>query len=84
MLPGATATDLWSNAGHPVENLPAGIVMTVENMVDAALAGLDQGEVYTLPALPDLAAWNSFEAARKALGPGLSLTRPAARYGVAA
>jgi short-subunit dehydrogenase len=82
VLPGATATDLWSNAGHPVENLPAEIVMTAENMVDAALAGLDQGEVYTLPALPDLATWNAYEAARKALGPGLSLTRPAARYGL--
>lgn len=83
VLPGATATDLWSSAGRPVEHLPKEIVMSAEDMVDAALAGFDAGEFATVPALPDVADWNTFEAARLALGPNLSRAKPAARYGVA-
>ena len=30
----------------------------------------------------DIADWERFEAARKALGPGLSRRKPAARYGI--
>ena len=80
VLPGATATDFWSIAGTPVASLPDGIVMSAEDMVDAALAGLDQGELVTLPSLPKLADWNAFEAARAALGPNLSRAVPATRY----
>lgn len=80
VLPGATATDFWNIAGTPVEHLPQGIVMKAEDMVDAALAGLRQGEVVTIPSLPDLADWESFEQARKALGPHLSRQTPAVRY----
>ena len=82
VLPGATATPLWEKAGRPVEHLPAEIVMTAEDMVDASLAGLDQHELITIPSLPDIADWEKFEAARKALGPNLSRRKPAARYGV--
>jgi short-subunit dehydrogenase len=84
VLPGATATPLWERAGHPVENLPSEIVMTAEDMVDASLAGLDRNEFITIPALPDVADWERYEAARKALGPNLSRQKPAARYGVQA
>jgi short-subunit dehydrogenase len=80
VLPGATATDFWSIAGVPVEHLPSQIVMSAEDMVDAALSGLDAGEVVTIPSLPDIAEWDAFEAARRALGPKLSFTTPAARY----
>jgi short-subunit dehydrogenase len=80
VLPGATATDFWDKAGIPVDNLPGTIVMSAADMVDAALSGLDQGELVTIPALPEIADWNAFEAARRALGPNLSLTAPAARY----
>lgn len=45
VLPGATATDFWDTAGVPISNLPDGIVMNAEEMVDAALAGFDQGEL---------------------------------------
>jgi short-subunit dehydrogenase len=82
VLPGATATLLWEKAGRPVENLPSEIVMTAEDMVDASLAGLDQSELITIPSLPDIADWEKYEAARKALGPNLSLRKPAARYGI--
>ena len=83
VLPGATATEFWDIAGLPVHNLPQSIVMTAEDMVDASLAGLDQGEVVTIPALPDKAEWDAFEAARRAMSGRLSSAVPAARYEVA-
>jgi uncharacterized protein len=79
VLPGATATDFWEAAGTPVEHLPGEIVMPATAMVDAALAGLDQGEFATVPSLPNLADWNAYEAARQALMPNLSRAEPAAR-----
>jgi short-subunit dehydrogenase len=80
VLPGATATDLWANAGLPVENLPKEIVMQTEPMVDAALAGLDLGEFVTIPALPDTRNWEAFEQARQSLIPVLGGSVPAKRY----
>jgi hypothetical protein len=69
VLPGATSTEFWDRAKLPVHHLPEEIVMTAEEMVDASLAGLDQGEVITIPALPDLADWEKFEAAAKHWAP---------------
>ncbi|XIA67941.1 SDR family NAD(P)-dependent oxidoreductase [Bradyrhizobium sp. TZ2] len=80
VLPGATATDFWEIAGQPVEHLPGQIVMRADDMVDAALAGLDQGELVTIPSLPDIADWHAYETARQKLMPNLSLSVPAARY----
>jgi len=80
VLPGATATEFWNVAGTPVEHLPSEIVMKAADMVDAALAGLDQGELVTIPSLPDVADWEAYENARHALMPNLSRSLPAARY----
>ncbi|HEY0162371.1 MAG TPA: SDR family oxidoreductase [Edaphobacter sp.] len=82
VLPGATSTEFWDRAQLPVQHLPEQIVMTAGEMVDASLAGLDQGELITIPALPDAADWQKFEAARKALEPNLSHRRSAPRYGL--
>lgn len=80
VLPGATRTDLWLKSGVPVENLPQEIVMETAAMVDAALVGLDRGELITIPPLADLAGWDAFEAARLALDGKLSNANPAPRY----
>ncbi|MET0330705.1 MAG: SDR family oxidoreductase [Dyella sp.] len=80
VLPGATATEIWDRSGTGIENIPAEIIMSVDEMVDAALAGLDMGERVTIPSLPDIAQWESFNQARQALGPHLSLKHAAARY----
>ena len=80
VLPGATATDIWDKAGKPLHTLPAAILMSTEDMVDAALTGLDQGELVTIPALPDSADWDRFEAARRAMSGKLSNAVPAPRY----
>lgn len=80
VLPGATRTEFWEVSGIPVTVLPQDMVMTAEEMVDAALAGLDMGELITIPSLPDLADWDRLEAAREALTPQLSRSEPASRY----
>lgn len=80
VLPGATATEFWATGGLPVENLDARIVMRAEDMVDAALVGLDRGETVTLPSLHAAEAWEAYEAARRAMGPQLSRNTPAPRY----
>ena len=59
--------------------MPGEIVTPARAMVDAALAGLDQGEFATLPSLPNLADWNAYEAALQALVPNLSHVEPAER-----
>ena len=82
VLPGVTATDFWSAAGMPIEHLPQEIVMPVDDLVDAALAGLDEGEFATVPSLPDIEQWNAYEGARQALVPNLSRATPARRYGI--
>lgn len=84
VLPGATATDIWANAGRRLEDMPEEILMSTDAMVDAALAGLDQGEFATIPSLPEAADWDRFEQARQALMPNLSRAEPAARYRAAA
>ncbi|MDB5859958.1 MAG: family NAD(P)-dependent oxidoreductase [Ramlibacter sp.] len=80
VLPGATRTDFWDTAGVPVGNLPQESVMSAEDMVDAALVGLDMGELITIPSLPDAGDCERFEATREALAPHLSRSQPAERY----
>lgn len=83
VLPGATATPLWGKSGVNVHtDFPPEWVMTTEDMVDASLAGLDQGEFVTIPALPNAADFEVYEKARLALAPNLSRKDPAPRYGV--
>jgi uncharacterized protein len=80
VLPGATATELWAIAGLPYQNLPASIVMSPEDMVDAALVGLDRGELVTIPGLHDGDEWTRFEAQRRALAKQFGNSLPAPRY----
>ena len=84
VLPGATRTEFWEAAGLPLKQLPEEIVMSAEEMVDAALSGLDQGELITIPSLPDAREWDAFNSARVALGRNLSHNHAADRYKVEA
>lgn len=54
--------------------------MTTEDMVDAALAGLDAGENVTIPSLQEGSEWDAWEADRRAISGHLSSTHPAPRY----
>jgi len=80
VLPGATATEFWDVAGYPHSNLPAGWVMSAEDMVDASLVGFDQGEVVTIPPLQDGNVWTTYEASRRDLSKLLAASKPGPRY----
>jgi uncharacterized protein len=67
VLPGAAATEFWETVGVPVHQLPPETVMTGNDVVDAALAGLDLGEIVTIPSLANNADWERYEAARRAM-----------------
>ena len=82
VLPASTATDLWDGSGVPLSALNQASVMTTENMVDAALAGLDQGETITWPSVADASLWGKYEAARAELFAGTQSGTPAPRYSV--
>ena len=80
VLPGATRTDFWELAGSDIDQLPKEIIMTADDMVDAALVGLARGEAVTVPALADAAKLDTFLGARQAFYGSLHADKPAARY----
>lgn len=83
VLPAATATEFWDVAGYaPVKAAPT--TMSAEDLVDAALVGLDQGELVTIPTLQDGDDWTRWEADRRALIPKFANANPAPRYGIPA
>jgi short-subunit dehydrogenase len=80
VLPGLTRTEIFDRVGGSFDHLEPNMVMEVGDLVDAALAGFDQGELVTIPSLAEKTAWEAFDAKRLELRPYLSLSRPAARY----
>jgi short-subunit dehydrogenase len=80
VLPGVTRTEIWERSGIDAGGIPAEMVMEAGEMVDAALAGLDQGELITIPSLPDAGEWHAFVAARHVMAPNLSRSAAAQRY----
>lgn len=79
VMPGATATEFWDVAGYAPQKESA-ITMSAANMVDASLAGLDAGELVTIPSLHEGDKWTQWEADRLALTPKFANPTPAARY----
>lgn len=84
VLPASTRTDFWAVAESEGRGAPAGTLMDPEAMVDAALAGLDHGELVTLPSLQDPEDWNRYEQLRREIRPRLVNATPAPRYRVTA
>lgn len=81
VLPGVTRTEFFERSGFALDQFPQDMVMSADDLVDAALVGLDQGELITIPSLPDMKAYEAYGAARPAFA-DLSHDRPAARYGI--
>lgn len=76
VLPGYTRTPMIGGGA----GLPDEAVMDAGDLVDAALAGFDSGELVTIPSLESPAAYANWAETRTALQPFLSLSRPATRY----
>jgi short-subunit dehydrogenase len=79
VLPASTATDFWDVAGYAPQKSKS-TTMSAEDLVDAALAGLDQGELVTIPPLHDGDQWLRWEADRRAFAPNFGNAKPAPRY----
>jgi uncharacterized protein len=79
VLPGATATDIWEIAGLPWQKLPPSIVTSTEDMVDAALTGLDQGKLVTIPGLHDGDEWTVSRPRATAISQRFGNSQPAPR-----
>ena len=83
VLPATTATEIWEVGGIPMSALNQASIMTTENCVDAALSGLDRGELITLPSVEDEQLWADFDAARDKLFAATQTGMPASRYQLA-
>ncbi|GJD48854.1 hypothetical protein OPKNFCMD_1580 [Methylobacterium crusticola] len=83
VLPGATATEFWDVAGYAAQKTSS-ITMSAADLVDAALRGLDQGELVTIPGLQDVGDWTRWEEDRRAISAKFNNARPSPRYGLEA
>ncbi|OQP49045.1 SDR family oxidoreductase [Niastella yeongjuensis] len=81
-LPASTATEIWEVGGVPISSLNPESVMTIENCVDAILAGLDLKESVTWPSVEDKRLYEVYEDARLKLFSATQTKKPASRYGV--
>jgi hypothetical protein len=82
VLPASIATEIWDVAGVGMKALDPATIMTAEDCVDAALAGLDRGETVTLPPVDDPRLWAAFDDARMKLFAASQTGKPASRYGI--
>jgi short-subunit dehydrogenase len=82
VLPAATATEFWDIAGYAPQKTSES-TMQAADLVDAALAGLDKGEVVTIPALHEGDAWTRWEQDRRQLASKIRNPKPAPRYELA-
>jgi short-subunit dehydrogenase len=80
VLPGPTDTEMWARGQVPESVVPRSMIMSPEDLVAAALVGLDRGEVLTLPTVADESVWEAYLAARQGLRTSLAAGQPAPRY----
>ena len=80
LMPASIQTELWKKTDFDTATLPKNSLMTVDNLVDAALAGLDSGEAVTLPSVEDMRLWESFKTSALALFDATQVSAPASRY----
>jgi short-subunit dehydrogenase len=80
VMPAATATDIWELGGGSLAALDPSTVMQVDDLVDAALAGLDLREPVTLPTVEDLQLLADYDAARMRLLGASRHNNVASRY----
>lgn len=80
VVPGPIRTELWDVSGISLDRINQDWIMSAEDLVDAALAGLAQGETVTAPGLADAAGLATYLGARDQFFGSLFSGKPAARY----
>lgn len=78
VLPAGTRTEIWERAGIDVNTLSD--LMTVDDLVDAALVGFDRREGVTIPPLHEASRWEALDTARQGLLADLRQAQVAQRY----
>ncbi|RVC56570.1 MAG: SDR family oxidoreductase [Mesorhizobium sp.] len=82
VLPGPIRTEFWDASGISLDRINQDWVMSADDLVDAALAGLAQGETVTAPGLADPAGLDTYLGARDQFYGSLFAGKPATRYAV--
>lgn len=81
VTPASTVSEIWDVQGFPLSNVDPNIVMSTEDMVDAALVGLELKEKVTAPSVQDGSAVTKYFEAGSALFAASQQTgKPAPRY----
>jgi len=78
--PGPIKTEFFEAAGVSEDMFPPESFLSAEQLVDAALAGMDAGEAVTTPSMPDVQSWNGLEERRVAFIASTRSGRVADRY----
>ena len=80
VVPGPIRTEFWDASGISLDRINQDWIMSADDLVDAALAGLAQGETVTVPGLADPAGLTTYLGARDQFFGSLFSGKPAARY----
>ena len=80
VMPGPIRTEFFSSQGVSESVFPPESYLAPEQLVDAALAGLDAGESVTVPSMLDERAWTALEAARTKFLKAMMSGEVAVRY----
>jgi uncharacterized protein len=80
VMPGPIRTEFFSSQGLGESIFPQESYLTPEELVDAALAGLDAGESVTIPSMLDEQPWTALEAARTEFVKAVMSGKVAFRY----
>jgi short-subunit dehydrogenase len=67
VLPGPVRTEFFESAGVDASMFPEKSFVSADQLVDAALVGLDRGEEVCIPTLPDLGAYERASALQQDL-----------------
>jgi short-subunit dehydrogenase len=80
VTPASTVSEIWGTMGVDISDLDPATVMSTEDCVDAAMSGLDSGELITAPSVHDETLLRTFETASLALLAATQNGEPAPRY----
>jgi len=80
VMPGPVRTEFFASQGLSDSVFPDEYYITADQLVDAALAGLDEGEIVTNPTMGDPKIWEDMERARANYFASVSSGEVASRY----
>jgi len=80
VMPGPIRTEFFSSQGVSESVFPPESYLAPEQLVDAALAGLDAGESITIPSMLDEQSWTALEVARCEFVKAMMSGKVAVRY----